>query len=165
LAQGRGCTPAKRSWKGDSRDLTEGFRGSPGTGAPTVPPKRSPFLDLESKPFLTDTPRPFHTQLLSAWGEHPIVPQAFPAILLLSAKGTRQARPANTFNGTETPMRRNRSVFIVAVVATIYFGVAGNLQAVPPPPPPVSVPDGGSTGLLLGVVLGGLGLLKWKLTK
>jgi hypothetical protein len=57
-------------------------------------------------------------------------------------------------------MKRNLSILII--VAAVYLGLAGNLQAAPPPP---NIPDGGSTGLLLGAALGGLGLLKWKFSK
>jgi hypothetical protein len=57
-------------------------------------------------------------------------------------------------------MKKNSSVFISLVVAAVYFGFVGSLQAVPPPP---SVPDGGSTGLMLAVAISGIGFLKWKL--
>jgi hypothetical protein len=52
------------------------------------------------------------------------------------------------------------SVFIYAAVAAAYFGLAGNLFAVPPPPA-ASAPDGGSSGLMLAAAFGGIGFLKW----
>ena len=60
-------------------------------------------------------------------------------------------------------MKKNSKILIIAAVAAVYLGLAGSLQAVPPFPP--NVPDGGSTGLMLGAALGGLGLLKWKLKR
>jgi hypothetical protein len=62
-------------------------------------------------------------------------------------------------------MKKNSSIFVTVAIAAIYFGLTGSLQAVPPPPPPPNVPDGGSTGLMLGAALSGLGFLKWKLKR
>jgi len=56
-------------------------------------------------------------------------------------------------------MKKN-SIILSAAVAAVYFALAGRLQAIPPPP---TVPDSGSTGILLGVVISGLFLLKCKL--
>ena len=63
----------------------------------------------------------------------------------------------------EPIMKMNSSIFIIAAVAAVYFGLTGSLQAVPPPP--VNVPDGGSTVFLIGAALSGICFLKWKLTK
>ncbi len=59
-------------------------------------------------------------------------------------------------------MKKNSSMFISLVFAAVYFGLVGSLQAVPPPP---NVADGGSTGLMLAVVISGIGFLKWKLKR
>jgi hypothetical protein len=61
-------------------------------------------------------------------------------------------------------MKKNSSIFICAAVAAAYFGLAGNLFAVPPPPSP-SVPDGGSSALMLAIAIGAIGLLRWKLKR
>lgn len=60
-------------------------------------------------------------------------------------------------------MKKNSSIINFLAVAAVFLGLAGSLQAVPPPPE--SVPDGGSTGLLLGAALSGLAFLKWKLKR
>lgn len=61
-------------------------------------------------------------------------------------------------------MKQNSAVFISVAVAAIFLGLAGNLQAVPPPPSQ-SVPDAGSTGLMLAAAISGIGFLKWKLKR
>ena len=60
-------------------------------------------------------------------------------------------------------MKKYSTILTCAAVAVVYFGMAGSLQAVPPPP--THVPDGGSTVMLLGAVLSGLVVLKWKLKR
>jgi len=62
-------------------------------------------------------------------------------------------------------MKKKSSIFTCAAIAAVYFGLAGNLQAVPPPPPAPSVPDGGSSGLMLLAAASGIGFLKWKLKR
>jgi hypothetical protein len=59
-------------------------------------------------------------------------------------------------------MKTKSTILISAAVAAVYLGLAGSVQASPPPP---TVPDSGSTGLLLGAVFSGLVLLKWKLKR
>jgi hypothetical protein len=59
-------------------------------------------------------------------------------------------------------MKKKSSIFICVAVAAIYFGLTGTVQAVPPPP---TVPDGGSSGLMLLAAVSGIGFLKWKLKR
>jgi len=61
-------------------------------------------------------------------------------------------------------MKKHSTILTCAAVAVVYLGMAGSLQAVPPPPP-THVPDAGSTVMLLGAVLSGLVVLKWKLKR
>ena len=60
-------------------------------------------------------------------------------------------------------MKKHPTLLITTAIATVYFGLTGSLLAVPTPP--ANVPDGGSTGLMLSAVLGGLGFLRWKFSK
>ena len=59
-------------------------------------------------------------------------------------------------------MKNSSFSFIIAAVAAIYFCLSGSVSAVPTPPT-VNVPDGGSTVLLLGAVLGGISFVRWQL--
>jgi len=59
-------------------------------------------------------------------------------------------------------MKSNSFIYITGAAAAIYFCLSGSVSAVPTPPT-VNVPDGGSTVLLLGAVLGGISFLRWQL--
>ena len=66
----------------------------------------------------------------------------------------------NIIEENHTTMKKNPTIHIAAAIAAIYLGLAGTLQAIPPPP---TTPDASSTGIVLGAVVSGLVLLKWKL--
>jgi hypothetical protein len=74
----------------------------------------------------------------------------------------RGANKTNKFEESSPTMKMNSPILITAAAFAIYLGLAGSLQAVPPPP---SVPDSGSTGILLGATICVLAFLKLKVKK
>ena len=87
------------------------------------------------------------------------------ASLLLAMRG--QITDASIMNTLKTQDHVNRArgkpksaILLWVAVAAIFYGLVGSLQAVPPPPS--TVPDSGSTGILLVLTLGGLSWLRAK---